>query len=262
MESNPVRWISELRRSHDQLTDLVTSLTPEQLRRDSACTEWTVSQVLSHLGSGAELALLTLQAALQGGEAPTREASLSVWGRWNAMGPEEHASGFLDWDTRHLAALEGLGEDVLARLEVKISFLPEPVDAVGLVGLRLGEHELHNWDVRVSFDPGAMIPDSAAELLVDRLPMMMRWTGHGDALLKPPARLAVSIAAPPRRWTLELGQPVALSDPAPDTEGSLETRGETLLRLVTGRLRAEDIERVALTGPIELADLARVFPGF
>jgi hypothetical protein len=205
---------------------------------------------------------MTLQAALAGGEPPIRETSVSVWGRWNGMSPEEQASGFLEWDTRHLEALEGLSQDILAHLKVRISFLPEPVDSVGLVGLRLGEHELHNWDIRVSFDPGATIADSAAELLVDRLPMMMPWIGHGDALVKPPARLAVSTIAPPRRWTLELGQQVALSEPAPGSDGSLEARGESLLRLVTGRIRPDDAARVALTGPIGLADLARVFPGF
>ena len=262
MESNPVRWISELRRSHDQLTHLVTSLSAEDLQRASACTEWNVVQVLSHLGSGAELGLLTLQAALEGGELPPGETGRSVWARWNAMSPEEQASGFIDWDTRNLEAWEALGTDVLASLRVELSFPPQPADAVSLLGLRLGEHALHNWDVRVSFDPPATIPDSAAELLVDRLPMMMAWGGHGEAWLKPPARLAVRTEAPSRGWTLELRQPVSLSDPSPGTDGGLETRGETLFRLLTGRLRDEDTGRVQLTGPIELADLVRVFPGF
>ena len=262
MEPSPMRWIAEVRRSHDQLTQRVAALSAEDLRQASACREWNVAQVLSHLGSGAELGLLMLQAGLDGAEPPPREAALPVWARWNAMSPEEQASGFLGWDRRNLEAWEGLGGDALARLRVAVPFLPQPADAVTLVGLRLIEHALHNWDVRVSFDPAATIPDSAAELLVDRLPMMMPWCGHGDAWLRPPARLAVRTRAPSRSWTLDLGPAVSLSDPSPDTDGSLETRGEMLFRLLTGRLRDADADRVRLTGPADLPELARVFPGF
>jgi hypothetical protein len=35
-----------------------------------------------------------------------------------------------------------------------------------------------------------------------------------------------------------------------------------LLGLLTGRLRTEDHDQVQLTGSIQLAELARVFPGY
>jgi hypothetical protein len=43
MDSNPIRWSAELRRSHDQLTVLVQLLSAEQLRHASACSQSTVS---------------------------------------------------------------------------------------------------------------------------------------------------------------------------------------------------------------------------
>ena len=41
--------------SVDRLAALVRSLTPEQLRQQAYPSEWTVADVLSHLGSGAVL---------------------------------------------------------------------------------------------------------------------------------------------------------------------------------------------------------------
>jgi hypothetical protein len=42
-----------------------------------------------------------------------------------------------------------------------------------MVGLRLGEHELHYWDGRGSFDLAARIEDSAAKLRLDGMPDMV-----------------------------------------------------------------------------------------
>ena len=64
---------------------------PEQLSRQSGATEWSVAQVLSHLGSGAEIALARLAPAVAGEAVPEID-NQSVWDRWNAMSPEEQAS--------------------------------------------------------------------------------------------------------------------------------------------------------------------------
>ena len=71
MSSDPRALIGVLRNSHERLAGLVTPLTPEQLRAQSYDTDWTIAQVLSHLGSGAEIATLSLAAAL-GGARPAR----------------------------------------------------------------------------------------------------------------------------------------------------------------------------------------------
>ena len=49
------RTIAALRSEYDTLADLVRTLTDEQLAAPSGAAEWTVAQVLSHLGSGAEI---------------------------------------------------------------------------------------------------------------------------------------------------------------------------------------------------------------
>jgi hypothetical protein len=53
MESSPGPWISALRHSHDRLRASVEPLGPDQLAQRSYPSEWTIAQVLSHLGSQA-----------------------------------------------------------------------------------------------------------------------------------------------------------------------------------------------------------------
>ena len=45
--------LDALRASADRLAALVEPLTPDELRLSAYPTEWTIAQVLSHLGSGA-----------------------------------------------------------------------------------------------------------------------------------------------------------------------------------------------------------------
>ena len=49
------RTIQALRAEHDALSPLVAGLTDDQLRAASGAGDWPVAQVLSHLGSGAEI---------------------------------------------------------------------------------------------------------------------------------------------------------------------------------------------------------------
>src|ERR1700745_88391 len=50
--SDPRALIGILRDSHDRLVALVQPLGPDQLRSQSYDDDWTIAQVLSHLGSG------------------------------------------------------------------------------------------------------------------------------------------------------------------------------------------------------------------
>ncbi len=78
------KTIAALRTNHDNLVAFVRDLDADDLVRTSGASEWTVAQVFSHLGSGAEIGLATLRAALDGQDAPDGEFNQSVWARWNA----------------------------------------------------------------------------------------------------------------------------------------------------------------------------------
>src|SRR4051794_21333473 len=102
--------IAALRTNHDQLVELVSGAGPDDLARPSGASEWTVADVLSHLGSGSELFLVRLQAAID--DVPVGEVdNHAIWDRWNAMSPEEQAAGFAESEGALVVALEFLGPD-------------------------------------------------------------------------------------------------------------------------------------------------------
>src|SRR5215207_3980863 len=105
MEPDPRRWIPALRTSHDRLAAFASGL-DDGLVEQSMCTDWTVAQVLGHLGSQAEIGLAALEANLAGREPPGQEANPPIWDRWNAMAPQEAARAFVAADRRVLEAFE------------------------------------------------------------------------------------------------------------------------------------------------------------
>jgi len=232
MESDPHPWIAALRSSHDRLSSLVQPLTDDQLRDRSYCSDWSIAQVLSHLGSGAEIALMGLNAALEGRDPPGREAFQPVWDAWNAKGSEQQAADGLRYDERGVERVEGLTEDELAGLHV--SMFGMDLGATDLVGMRLAEHALHTWDVAVALDPTAKVAPDAVALLVDRLPAMARRFGkpQGRAF-----RLRVHTTGPEREYLLHVGDTVEITPWSNQpVDGELGLPAEAVLRLLYGPL--------------------------
>ena len=70
--------------SVDRLRDLVEPLSPAQRRQQAYPSEWSVAQVLSHLGSGAVIAGHRVDQALGGPEIDSQP----IWDEWNAKDPD------------------------------------------------------------------------------------------------------------------------------------------------------------------------------
>src|SRR5579863_10399428 len=98
METSPDPWIGALRHSHDRLQAVVEPLGLADLEQRSYASEWSIAQVLSHLGSGAEIFGLFLEAGMTGQEPPGRDAFVPVWNIWNAKGPLAQATDGLQAD--------------------------------------------------------------------------------------------------------------------------------------------------------------------
>ena len=95
MTSTADQPISALRTGHTTLTALVQDLPPGGLTGPSGASEWTIAQVLSHLGSGAEIGLAGLQASIAGEPAPGRRLQPRRLGpveRHESRGPGRVAS--------------------------------------------------------------------------------------------------------------------------------------------------------------------------
>jgi hypothetical protein len=145
VETDPAVWISELRASQQRQAELVGQLTPEELRRPSYDRDWTVAQLLSHMGSGGEITSRRLAGALAGAPPFQWEDAEKVWARWNAMPPEQQAAEMLEYDRACVEDFERLDER--ARRELRITYGEDTVvDVAGAAALRLNEHALHSWD--------------------------------------------------------------------------------------------------------------------
>ena len=256
--------IMALRTGHDELAALVSGMTPDDLTQPSAASEWDISQVLSHLGSGAEIAWAILEAALEGADNPGLEYYRTVWVRWNAMAPTERAAGFLRANEAVLHRFETLDDSTEDQLRIDLGFLPHPVDVATAARLRLSEFALHTWDVKVAFDPAAVLAAEAVELLLDQLHILIGHLGHADALDGRATTLAVHTTAPDRSFGLDLHDTVTLVDAPQQPGGVLSTPAEAWLRLTAGRLAPQHTPPTVqlVGGSLTLDDLRRVFPGF
>lgn len=264
MTSLADRTITALRSTHDELAPLVAGLTEEQLRATSGASEWTVAQVLSHLGSGAEITQAGLRAAVDGTEVEP-DFNQSVWDRWDALGVQEQADGFSSYDERLVAALEALTPEQRETLEVKLGFLPAPLSVASFAGMRLNEAAQHSWDVRVAFEPTATLDASAADVLVEHfaggLGFLLGFTGKPDAL--PEAARPARVELENDEVTIVIEDEVSISTSPTDATAAFSGGPEALIRLIGGRLTAPYTpEGVDATGNVTLDDLRAVFPGY
>ena len=251
--------IGALRKAHEETAAIVDGLDEKQLAAQSGSAEWTVAQVLSHLGSGSEIARTTL---LAGRRDP--EEAQPVWDRWNAMTPRQQASSFVECERRLVDALEALDDEELSSKEIDVGFLPAPIDVGFFVGMRLSEVALHRWDVDVAFDGGATVRPYLLPYVLDQLPL---FAGFFAKPVGKAAKVAIETSEPSRHYLLELREDEAFlweeTEPPTGAATKVEMPAESLLRLTAGRLSTERTpSNVTVQGELSLDDIRKVFPGY
>ncbi|WP_305788697.1 maleylpyruvate isomerase family mycothiol-dependent enzyme [Symbioplanes lichenis] len=261
MTTTAGRTIAALRSEHDALVATTEALTPEQITGPSGATEWTVADVLSHLGSGAEIQLAGLRAALGEAETPGPDFNQSVWDRWNALSPQEQATGWQESNAALVAAFEAIPESRHDELKVT-TFLPEPVPLASFAGLRLSEVAPHGWDVRAGLDPAAALAEPATTLLAEHLSgglgFLLGFIGKPAEAGEP---AVVAVAGTP--YSIVLADRAALATDAPAPTATFTGPLESALRLLYGRLAARYTPAgVEVTGNVTLDQLRAAFPGF
>lgn len=161
----------------------VAALTPEQLARPSACADWQVQDVLSHLIGGAE-----------------RQADSMRRGRAGDSGP---APGFTPTDSttmsstnaqRDIQRREQLGDGLLAAFDAAYAGLQRELDGLGpddwqtpcwhlrrgaipvsdYLELRIQELAIHDWDMRHGLDDSPQLNADCVSTLLSAAP---KWLG-------------------------------------------------------------------------------------
>lgn len=253
------RVITSLRAHHDRLAAVLAELSPEELSGQSAADDWTIAQVVSHLGSGAQITGGTILGAL--GLLSSTESNEAIWARWDASTPEEQVAGFLEHDERVVAALEATAPDQRAATMVDLGFLPQPVPLVQALGMRLNEVALHTWDILAARDASATVDAEAAEIMLEQYAgiaaFMLGFIGK-------PRELDTGAVIDLDGYTLTVDDSVSLASGSPaEPTATLHAPHEAAYRLITGRLKpAFTADEVAAEGSVSLDDLRRVFPGY
>ncbi len=246
--------LEALHGSVERLHSMVEGLDAASLETQAYPTEWTVADVLSHLGSGAEILERRLEDSLAGVDTPD-DAAPVVWDIWNAKTPDAQAADALVADRALLDRLESLGDDERERF--RFSMGPMTFDLDGFVGLRLNEHALHLWDIEVAFDPSATVAPGSVPSVVDNMAMWARFTAQPVDV---PRSITVGTTDPGRNLALALGpDEVSISPTQPVDDPDMVLPAEALIRLVYGRLDPDHTPPVE--GTADLDELRRVFPG-
>jgi uncharacterized protein (TIGR03083 family) len=243
-----VSLVQVLDASAQRLADQVEQLTPHQVRQQAYPTEWTVADALSHLGSGATIMRLRLD-----GEVDMQ----AVWDEWNAKDPDAQADDSLGADSQLQERLYSLTAEDEDRMRFAMG--PMELDLLTFLGLRLNEHSLHTWDVAVTFDASATLPDDETALVVETLPMMTRFAGKPTGADRD---ISIRTVSPDRTFALALRPDGVTLSPGNTVEAAdLELPAEALIRLVYGRLDP-DHTPAGIVGAGLLDELRQVFPGF
>jgi uncharacterized protein (TIGR03083 family) len=251
-----------LRASSDRLHRLVDGLSETELTRPSFARDWTIAQVLSHLGSAAEICSMLVKRGVTGDmRAPVREEVLPVWERWDALPPSEQRAAWKEADVRHLALLDSLRATQQDTIE--IPYFAGPLNTADYVGYRLSEQSVHAWDIAVALDPAAVIPADEVGLLWRRIDLVASRFRDGDTLGRlAPAQVAIELTDRDRAQLLDLGIELHLypAEPA-DPVATLTGTREAVVRLVYGRHRP-GVDALKAEGKIRIEDLRALFPGF
>jgi uncharacterized protein (TIGR03083 family) len=248
--------IEALRGSVTRLRELVAALTEQQLTRAAYPTEWTLADVLSHLGSGAVITTRRLDDTVAGRTTPD-DFARGVWDTWNAKLPVARRGDALVADAELLSRIDAVTPE--QRHTFASAMGPMILDFQQFVGMRLNEHALHTWDIAVVDDPTATIAQPAAGLIVDNLELIARFTAKptGDT-----QTITVATTDPIRRFLIELSPEAVAFSPAatssPSTSG-VEIPAEAFTRLIYGRLDPDHTPSGYYGDALDT--LRRVFPG-
>lgn len=255
--------LGALRRSHEQLSGTLQSLGLDAASARTYDDDWSVAQVASHLGSGAEIFGLFVEAGLAGEPAPGPDRFREIWEAWDGKSPVGQVEDAVEADGGFLDRVGSLAPDEAAAWRLELFGAEQTL--ARLLRMRLSEHAQHTWDIVVEREPGATLPDDAAAILLGNLPGMVPRLAKGAGEV---GSLSVQVAtlAPSVVFQLDVADGSTSFDPvegaANDGDLGLELPAESLIRLVGGRLDPQHTPSSVIARSVDLATLRQIFPGY
>jgi uncharacterized protein (TIGR03083 family) len=251
--------LAALRNSHDRLAANLAPLTDEQVSGQSYDDDWSIAQVASHLGSGAEIFGTMVTAGLKQAPPPGSEDFQPVWDAWNGKSAPDQARDAISADAAFLDQVGGLAP--AERDDWRLLVFGREQTLTSLLRMRLGEHAVHTWDVAVALDPSATVASDAVAHIFEGLPGLAGYVGKGA---DEPVSVHVVTTDPDREFLLELapGSTRLTQVPGPAAAATLRLPAEALVRLAYGRLDDGHTPASVQAEGVDLATLRRAFPGF
>jgi uncharacterized protein (TIGR03083 family) len=260
--------IGAIRREYEVLDRWLAALSEQAWQGPTACSEWPVYKVVSHLGSGAEITLQTILEQVGGGPPADQEARQKVWSHFDSLtAPQPLYAEFRDRNQQYFAALDALPAD---KREQRVKFFAGELPVAGFSLYRLGEFTLHSWDLRVGLDPTArLLSTTVGPYLPQSLQTMNRRANKDAKQALDGTAWSVALWGPvERQFALVVrdGNVEAVDEPPGTPAASLRISAEAFCRLCVGRLPLEQAER---DGEVDLGGdratalrLNELFPGF
>lgn len=246
--------LSALELSVTRLREIASTLSAAELTTKAYPAQWTIAEVLSHLGSGAVITQRRLEDELAGRPTP-EDFAPGVWDEWNAKDPSAQREDALAADAALLARLQKVTAAEAADFTSTMG--PMTLGFADFVAQRLNEHGLHTWDIEVVRNPAATIPQQVAALVVDNLELIARFTARPTGEEK---AITIATTDPSRAFTVELApEAVTFAPGAGSVAAEVKLPAEAFVRLVYGRLDPEHTPAGDHGQALEV--LRRVFPG-
>ncbi len=256
------------------IREYLGKLTPQQWELPSACAEWQVRDVVSHLIGGAERQAESMERGRGGdsnppaGFVPPEPAALSATNAQRDIDRRNQlAGGYLEafdasYEKLHGefdgfgASGEGSSWDTLC-WHVRRGAM----SAASYVELRIQELAIHDWDIRSVLQPGAGLDPGCVPVLLDMSPTWLGMCFRPSARLAKPVVYGFNVGPEEARqyrmsvtgdaFQMEAGD-------APQADLALSATAEQYLLFTYGRLTAaEGIDSGRLTVRGDTAHLDR-----
>jgi len=247
----------------------VAALSPEQLALPSACADWQVQDVLSHLIGGAE-----------------RQTDSMRRGRAGDSGP---APGFTPADSttmsvnnaqRDIQRREQLGDGLLSAFDTAYASLQEQIDGLGpddwetpcwhlrrgaisaadYLELRIQELAIHDWDMRHGLEDSPQLNADCVSTLLSATPKWLGMCFRPGEKLDAPVVYEFDLAPPYETSILVRVQGDRFDFPAEDEAPDRRTvcgEAPTFLLFIYGRITGREAiaaNEFAITGDLALLD--------